>query len=128
MEFVRHRVFSFAQESSRYCNYSKDKFGNELTFIKPTWYTNEVHPIEAKTAFEEMLQVCETFYLDLVKDYNMQAQEARAILPNATKTELVMTGFDSDWEGFFELRCAGSAHPDARKLANELKLQMYGEC
>ena len=75
-----------------------------------------------------MLQVCETFYLDLVKDYNMQAQEARAILPNATKTELVMTGFDSDWEGFFELRCAGSAHPDARKLANELKLQMYGEC
>ena len=127
-EFVRHRIFSFAQESSRYCNYSKDKFGNELTFIKPTWYTNEVHSIEAKTAFEEMLQVCETFYLDLVKDYNMQAQEARAILPNATKTELVMTGFDSDWEGFFELRCAGSAHPDARKLANELKLQMYGEC
>lgn len=117
-EFVRHRVFSFAQESTRYCNYSKDKFNNEITFIKPTWW-HELGTTH-KQDFEIFLEHCEEQYLEFM-DQGWKPQQARQLLPNATKTELVMTGFDSDWEGFFKLRCSGAAHPDAQKLANELK-------
>lgn len=117
-EFVRHRVFSFAQESTRYCNYSKDKFGNEITFIKPTWW-HELGTTH-KQDFEIFLEYCEEQYLEFM-DQGWKPQQARQVLPNATKTELVMTGFESDWEGFFKLRCSGAAHPDAQKLANELK-------
>ena len=60
----------------------------------------------------------------LLINKGLKPQEARAVLPNATKTELVMTGFESDWEHFFELRCSGAAHPDAKKLADELKSLM----
>lgn len=142
-EFVRHRVFSFAQESTRYCNYSKDKFGNELTFITPSWlklpvgnYTywdgdwcdiermkivsadaDDTTPINA---FLASLSAAERTYNILINS-DLKPQQARQVLPNALKTELVMTGFASDWEGFFKLRCAGSAHPDAKKLADELK-------
>jgi len=124
-EFVRHRVFSFAQESTRYCNYSKDKFNNEITFIQPSWNY-------FKTAcymgidnfdgdiFERALRDTERRYFELIEK-GWKPQQARQVLPNATKTELVMTGFESDWEGFFKLRCSGAAHPDAQKLANELK-------
>lgn len=121
-EFVRHRVFSFAQESTRYCNYSKDKFDNEITFIIPNWYS--------KTSFnkhggvEKYLQECENLYFSLL-DQGRYPQEARCILPNMLKTELIMTGFESDWEHFFELRCSKAAHPDAQKLANELKELIY---
>lgn len=117
-EFVRHRVFSFAQESTRYCNYSKDNFGNEITFIKPTWW-HELGTTH-KQDFEIFLEYCEEQYLEFM-DQGWKPQQARQVLPNATKTELVMTGFESDWEGFFKLRCSGTAHPDAQKLANELK-------
>ena len=64
-------------------------------------------------------EVVKNNYLDLIES-GWKPQEARAILPNAIKTELVMTGFESDWEGFFKLRCSGAAHPDAKKLADEL--------
>lgn len=120
-EFVRHRVFSFAQESQRYCNYSKDKFNNEITFIRPTWWNYNNYIIESGERYLcEILQKCEDYYKSLL-DMGYKPQEARAVLPNATKTELVMTGFESDWEHFFELRCSKAAHPDAQKLANELK-------
>lgn len=120
-EFVRHRVFSFAQESQRYCNYSKDKFNNEITFIRPTWWNYNSSIIESgERYFCEILQKCEDYYKSLL-DMGYKPQEARVVLPNATKTELVMTGFESDWENFFELRCSKAAHPDAQKLANELK-------
>ena len=118
MEFVRHRVFSFAQESTRYCNYSKDKFGNELTFILPCWWKDEVGNY-AEAEFCNTLQYAEEQYFYLLKQ-GWKPQEARAILPNALKTELVMTGFVSDWKHFFELRDAGSAHPQARELAQPL--------
>lgn len=125
MEFVRHRVFSFAQESTRYCNYSKDKFGNELTFIKPSWgYFKNISYKDAGyfdgDVFESSLKKAESCYFKLIEK-GWKPQQARAVLPNATKTELVMTGFESDWEHFFELRCSKAAHPDAQKLANELK-------
>lgn len=119
-QFVRHRVFSFAQESQRYCNYSKDKFNKEILFIKPTWYKDDASIVKSnERTFCEILQKCETYYFYLLED-GAKPQEARGVLPNATKTELVMTGFESDWDHFFELRCSGAAHPDAKKLADEL--------
>ena len=140
-EFVRHRVFSFAQESTRYCNYSKDKFGNELTFVIPyratltegsyndnlgndyTWQSNEEKE-SLKCNTEEgllmsVLNKSEQNYLELLKK-GWMPQQARAILPNALKTGLVMTGFVSDWKGFFKLRDNSKAHPDAQALAKPL--------
>jgi thymidylate synthase (FAD) len=116
-EFVRHRVFSFAQESTRYCNYTKDKFGNELTFI----VNDELHDDENATGcdYHNLLENIELTYLQIIKD-GYTAQQARTILPNALKTELVMTGFASDWKGFFKLRDNSKAHPDARALAKPL--------
>ena len=140
-EIVRHRVMSFAQESTRYCNYTKDKFDSQITFIIPTWasipegkYTDwdgdwcnveeltVLKPIE-NDAVDQFLFLCkyaETSY-DLMIDRGAKPQEARQVLPNAVKTEIVVTGFESDWEHFFELRTAGAAHPDMRKLALELQ-------
>ena len=126
-EFVRHRVFSFAQESTRYCNYSKDKFGNELTFIQPCYFNEEElakygpYHLVSRNKSPESIFICslnnaEKDYLTLIES-GWKAQEARAVLPNALKTELVMTGFATDWLHFFELRCASNAHPQARELA-----------
>ena len=130
-EFVRHRVMSFAQESTRYCNYSKDKFNNELTFVFPIWMDEELlksygehHTIDRSHTTESIfiagLNNAEKDYLALI-NLGWKPQEARAILPNALKTELVMTGFVSDWKHFFDLRCPGSAHPQARELAIPLQ-------
>ena len=139
-EFVRHRVMSFAQESTRYCNYSKDKFGNEVTFIEPCWL--EDYNYEGNTyynGFLVALRAAEANYFDLMKKWEDRTpdkryktgfrnnpwtpQQARAVLPNALKTELVMTGFASDWEHFFKLRDAGSAHPQAYELAHPLHME-----
>ena len=131
-EFVRHRVFSFAQESTRYCNYSKDKFNNELTFIIPCWiknlkegnyyayceYNNSKNDT-SKRWFDSCMS-SEFVYTNLIEE-GWKPQEARTILPNSLKTELIMTGFDSDWQNFFELRCAPNAHPQAKELADMLK-------
>jgi thymidylate synthase (FAD) len=117
-EFVRHRVFSFAQESTRYCNYSKDKFGNEITFIHPCWIEDNQDTYD-RWCFYESLSKAEEVYFRLLK-HGWTPQQARAVLPNSLKTELVMTGFVSDWEHFFKLRDAGSAHPQARELAHPL--------
>ena len=139
-EFVRHRVFSFAQESQRYCNYNKDKFNNELTFIRPTWlniptgdYTywdgdwcdidNMKIQLPSDNGVADNFLWCLNnagMQYRLLINKGLKPQEARGVLPNATKTELVMTGFESDWEHFFSLRCSSKAHPDAKKLADEL--------
>lgn len=143
-QFVRHRVFSFAQESQRYCNYNKDKFNNELTFIKPIWldiptgdYTywdgdwcdidNMKIQLPSDNGVADNFLWCLNnagMQYRLLINKGLKPQEARGVLPNATKTELVMTGFESDWEGFFRLRCSGAAHPDARKLADKLRSLM----
>lgn len=117
-EFVRHRVFSFAQESTRYCNYSKDKFNNECIFIQPPWLDD----IETNLDFKDSLEHSEAAYFALIKR-GWKPQQARNVLPNALKTELVMTGFASDWEHFFKLRDAGSAHPQAYELAHPLHME-----
>ena len=128
-EFVRHRVFSFAQESTRYCNYSKDKFGKECTFIIPCWLglpegsvSSPEIPIFRERhgnvvgIFLNNLYWAEANYFDLLEQ-GWIAQQARAVLPNSLKTELIMTGTIEQWEGFFKLRCAKDAHPQARELA-----------
>ena len=119
-EIVRHRVMSFAQESTRYCNYGKDKFGNELTFIKPHNEPVLTGPLEANSTFVTAMMQAERNYFDML-DEGFKPQIARQVLPHALKTEVVVTGFESDWEHFFELRTAGAAHPDMRKLALELQ-------
>ena len=121
-EFVRHRVFSFAQESTRYCNYSKDKFGHEITYIQPCWEMQK----DEEELFLLQLEQAQNAYNALISS-GWRPQQARAILPNALKTELVMTGFESDWKHFFELRCDAAAHPDARKLALELYNKLYNK-
>lgn len=143
-EFVRHRVMSFAQESTRYCNYSKDKFGNELTFIIPCWldiptghYTYwdgdwcDIDKMKIQLpegehkdidAFLWTLDNAEAHYTLLINS-GWKPQEARAILPNSLKTELVVTGFISDWNHFFDLRARGTTgapHPQAKELAEPL--------
>ena len=130
-EFVRHRVFSFAQESTRYCNYSKDKFSNELTFIFPNWMDEELlnsyglyHTVARSKTPESIfiagLNNAEKDYLDLI-NMGWKPQEARAIFPNSLRTELVMTGSTSGWKHFFYLRTPVNAHPQARELAIPLK-------
>lgn len=111
-----------------YCNYSKDKFGNEITFVRPTWgylLTANYYGVDNFDGdyFEHALREAEKYYFKLL-ELGWKPQQARQVLPNALKTELVMTGFLSDWTHFFELRCAPSAHPDARKLAKELLVKL----
>ena len=122
-EFVRHRHFSFSQESQRYCGYNKNKFGNEVTFIKPYCIFGNVDETDRDNIVFDMflnqLELAEEAYMMLLED-GCIPQEARAVLPNATKTELIMTGFASDWTHFFELRDDSKAHPDAQKLAKPL--------
>ena len=142
MELVRHRVFSFTQESTRYCNYSKDKFGNELTFIIPCWMNLPEISLNDTTSNFEVVMVQneakedidwitsmlynENFYIKLL-DKGWKPQQARVVLPNSLKTELIMTGFISDWKHFLKLRCDKSAHPQAQELANMLldKTQIF---
>lgn len=141
-EFVRHRVFSFAQESTRYCNYSKDKFQG-VTYIQPPWLDGDISNEDDSKFYDvytdvylHTLTTAENAYLDLLKQWDEKVpdkrfksgyknnpwtpQQARAVLPNSLKTELVMTGFTKDWGHFFKLRDAGSAHPQARELAHPL--------
>jgi thymidylate synthase ThyX len=118
-QLVRHRIFNFLMESQRYCNYSKGKFGAELTFIQPCFWD------ERGTEYKRWLAACgfsEKEYLGLLEN-GSTPQEARSILPNSLKTELVLTGVQKDWKHFLNLRCAKSAHPQAREvalMANEL--------
>ena len=134
-EFTRHRVFSFAVESTRYCNYSKNRFSNEITFIQPNWISDEDvkdyhinynyfidqdnNHITAVNRFMSALKNAEYFYMELIK-LGWKPQQARNILPLATKCDMVMTGFVSDWLHFFALRDAASAHPQAQELAHSL--------
>lgn len=115
-EYVRHRVDSFAQESTRYCDYIAAKFGGEITFITPPWLKPE-----EEREFIEDLQIYEAIYQKW-RNKGWQPQQARGFLPHFVKTELVMTGFVSDWKHFFSLRDADPAHPQARELAKPLHI------
>lgn len=119
-ELVRHRLASFGQESTRYCNYSKDKFGNELTFIKPCfWDEDSIEFDRWKIAMRQ----AEANYLELIR-LGAKPQEARSVLPNSTKTEIVMTKNIRGWRHFFGLRCDTPAHPQMRELTLPLLKEM----
>jgi thymidylate synthase (FAD) len=111
-ELVRHRLASFAQESTRYCNYSKDKFGNELTFIAPSGLGSSV---SAKMDWETACLQAEISYFKLIEQ-GINPQIARSVLPNCLKTEIIIGANLREWRHIFEQRCAASAHPDMRYL------------
>ena len=118
-EFVRHREFSFAQESTRYCNYNLDKFGKEISVIHP--FTNLLRVPESYSVWKEMCEQAEIAYFDLL-DKGVKPQDARSVLPTCLKTELIMTGTLNMWKHFFDLRLyekTGKAHPLAKISAEQ---------
>ena len=130
-EFNRHRTFSISEQSTRYCNYSKDKFNGEITYVIPQWASNitpeSVNGWDNKQSdmpectlsekvFLSILANDEAVYLQLIEQ-GKKPQEARDVLPLATATTVMYTGFVSDWKHFFELRTSAGAHPDARAIA-----------
>ena len=141
-EFVRHRKFSFLQESTRYCRYSSDKFNGELTFIIPCWFEEmnqgiikfeeglykdtycfqftEGNKGKSCSIWYNAMREAEEHYIELI-NLGWKAEEARDILPLSLKTELYMCGFAEDWEQFFKLRTASNVHPQAKELAIPLK-------
>lgn len=111
-ELVRHRIASFAQESTRYCNYSKDKFGNEITVIKPVFFPDES---EQYAEWKSAMRLAESHYFSLL-ELGARPQEARSVLPNSLKTEIVVTANYREWRNFFKLRTASAAHPQMREV------------
>lgn len=123
-EIVRHRPASYAQESTRYCNYVKSKFGGELTFIKPAHWDSLADHI--KLYYIHAWEVSEDEYARLIS-YGQTPQQARAVLPNALKTEIIMTANAKEWEHFFDLRSRGTTgapHPDIKVVA-DMALTLY---
>jgi len=133
-ELVRHRIFSFAQESTRYCNYSKDKFDNQLTFIIPNWInlpeiTVDIEYLKNISDLDNhyvrwilSLYKAEDDYFYLLNIDKWKPQQARAILPNSLKSEIIMTGFESDWKNkFLPLRLSTKAHPQMQEIAKLIK-------
>lgn len=115
-ELVRHRIASYSQESTRYCNYFKEQFGRELTFIKPCFWSED----SARFAlWKDQMQQIEHTYNRLIED-GASPQEARSVLPNSLKTELVVTMNIREWRHFFKLRAAAAAHPQMREIAGML--------
>jgi thymidylate synthase (FAD) len=150
-EAVRHRVMSMLQESQRYVAYNKEKFGGEITIIIPEWIKSKINDIASYNNNDDLAQlsyveafndnrvledpvigtwktgqgISEMYYLQLT-ELGCKAEEARGVLTNDCKTELIMTGFVSDWEHFFDLRSRGTTgkpHPDIKILADDLLIQ-----
>lgn len=111
-EIVRHRIGSYSQESTRYCNYSKEKFGQHLTFIRPCFFTEESNGF---VDWQEAMKVSEHYYLRMIGE-GASPQEARSVLPNSLKTEIVCTYNLREWRHFLKLRTSSAAHPQMREL------------
>lgn len=111
-EIVRHRIASFSQESTRYCNYSGNRFGNQITFIKPCFLEEGTGGYKL---WKQAMFVAEKEYFELL-NWGCTPQEARSVLPNSTKTEVVMTANLREWRHFLKLRTATAAHPQMREL------------
>jgi thymidylate synthase (FAD) len=111
-ELVRHRLAAYSQESTRYCNYGKDQFDNEITVIRPPFWPSDS---PAYQAWERSCATAEREYLELLAQ-GRSPQEARSVLPNSLKTEIWMTANLREWKHVFRMRCASSAHPQMRQL------------
>lgn len=122
-EFVRHRCFSFMQESTRWCNYKKELFGGQIRCVIPT-------AIKPNTTqyfqWEKAMEHVEHWYIELLEN-RVKTEVARDLLPLGLKTELIMTGTSTEWYNFFKLRCANDAHPDARYLAEKAREIIHEE-
>ena len=117
-ELVRHRIASFAQESTRYCNYSKDKFGNEITVILPCFFDTGMGILSNSLVYQEWKSACECAeerYFNLLK-MGATPQQARTVLPNSLKTEITITANYREWRNFFKLRTAEASHPQMREI------------
>lgn len=134
-EFRTHVGLSHLAESTRYCNYSKDKFGNELTFIQPCWLNDEklklygpyhtvIRDKSPESIFIANLNNVERDYLDLIK-LGWTPQQARSVLPLGIKSELISCGFEDAWENFFKRRDAPDAHPMAQEIANPMHKEFF---
>lgn len=132
-ELVRHRIASYSQESTRYCNYSRDKFGGEVTYINivpglhldPT--SEALNDLQRDLIVKEWVTACaeaEKHYLRML-ELGASPQIARSVLNNSTKTQIAITMNLREWRHFFRLRCAPAAHPQMRELANLLLRMLY---
>lgn len=119
-EIVRHRIASYSQESTRYCNYSKDGFGGEITVIKPL-YLEEGTP--SYDCWKDACEIAESAHFDML-EFGCTPQEARSVLPNSLKTEVVMTANLREWRHFLKLRTAPAAHPQMRELTIPLLAEL----
>ena len=127
-ELVRHRIASFAQESTRYCNYAGEKFGGELSFIKPYWIPQVYGDVSSDDiqAWNEWYDACaetEKQYLNMLHD-GMRPEQARCVLPLCLKTEIVVTANYREWRNIFKLRAPVAAHPQMRELMCPLLLEL----
>lgn len=128
-EIVRHRIASYSQESTRYCNYADDKFGNEITVIEPCFFdshSNEFDECYKYSIWYEACKYAEDCYNNLISR-GASPQEARSILPNSLKTEMFVTMNLREWRHFFKLRCSPAAHPQMRQIANMILNQFKQE-
>lgn len=110
-EIVRHRIAAYSMESTRYCNYEDDKFGREITVIRPIGLSNNQYSYWGRAMID-----AECAYMDMLKD-GSTPEMARSVLPNSLKTTLVMTANFREWRHFFKLRCDKAAHPQMRQVA-----------
>ncbi len=119
-EIVRHRIASYSQESTRYCNYSKGQFNGEITVIEPCFL---IPGTEGYDMWYKACQMAEQYYFSML-DWGCSPQEARAVLPNSLKTEIVMTANIREWRHFLKLRTSPAAHPQMREVANMLLTEL----
>ncbi|MEZ4527009.1 MAG: FAD-dependent thymidylate synthase [Desulfobacterales bacterium] len=111
-ELVRHRLAAYSQESTRYANYAKEKFGNEITVIRPFFWAEDS---QAYADWKSAMEYAEKIYLKLIQN-GARPQEARSVLPNSLKTEIVMTANLREWRHVLNLRCSKPAHPQIREI------------
>jgi thymidylate synthase (FAD) len=121
-EIVRHRLASYSQESTRYCNYGKSKFGNEISVVEPFGLSDEAY-----SQWRDAVEAAERYYFQLI-EYGCKPQIARSVLPTCLKTEIVMTANFREWLHFLKLRTAEAAHPDMRIVAREIGSALAKEC
>ncbi len=120
-ELVRHRLAAYSQESTRYANYSKDKFENEITVIKPVFWEKGS---KEYSKWENGMENAEKIYLDLIAE-GARPEQARSVLPNSLKTEIVMTCNLREWRHVLNLRCSKAAHPQIREIMLPLLTEFH---
>ena len=119
-ELVRHRIVAFSQESTRFCNYAKGSFGNELTFIRPCFWKDSAIMY---ALWQDAMERAESTYIALINK-GAKPEEARSVLPNSLKTEVVVTANLREWRHIFKLRTSNKAHPQMREVMMPLWMQL----